>query len=157
MRTLLFFLLLAPLGCQTLRYEAPDVRRHVEARFADIVAAAQAPETTAASFAGIVAWRDGAGAWRDIPRPEFRAEDEVARDTHAGVLLSALQGVLRQTRQPDGRVVYSVDEYVTDGGQGVRWHVLRVSFDAGGDGPVREVEVGFLGTPRGFAFGRMDL
>lgn len=157
MRTLLLLLLVAPIGCQTLRSEAPDVRRDVEARFADIVAAAHAPDTDAQTFSRMVAWRDGAGTWRDTPRPEARAEDEAARDTRAAVLLSALRGVIRQTQQHGGRVVYTVDEYVTDGGDGARWHVLRASFDAGGDGPIREVEVGFLGTPRGFSLGRLDV
>lgn len=156
MRTLLLVLLVAPLGCQTLRYEAPDVQARVEARWADVLAAAQSPDVDGESFAQFVAWRDGAGTWRDTPRAEFRAEDEAARDTYARVLLSALRDIARQTRQSDGRVVYTVDEYVTDGAQGVRWHVLRVSFDPGDGGRIREVEVGFIGTPRGFELGRLE-
>ncbi len=149
--------LLSLAGCQTLRSEAPDVQAEVEAHFADVVAAAESPDADAASFARMVAWRDGAGSWRDTPRPEFRAEDEAARNAHAATLLSAVRGIAEQARQPDGRLVYSVDEYVTDGAQGVRWHVLRVSFDAGGGGRIRELEASFVGTPRGFALGRVDL
>ena len=156
MRSLLLLGLIALAGCQALRAEAPDVRRRVEARFADAVAAAQAPATDARSFAGLTAWRDATGGWRATPRPDARAEDEAARDARAEALLSTLRSVLRETRQPDGRVVYSAEAYVTDAAEGVRWHVLRVAFDAGGEGRVREVEAGFVATAQGFALGRVE-
>ena len=129
-------LLLAALlvGCSSTPPTAssPAQQRAVEARLADLLAAAAAPDASPETIAPFLIARtdDDARQWKvavDPSRPGERA--------HAESVLGTLRGLMDGARGPSGGVEYETLEFVVEPESEGIWHVLRVEFK-GGERPV---------------------
>lgn len=123
----------------------PGERAQVEARLADLLAAAAAPGTDGAAFRPFVAFQDPDGSWRPPAPPETAT---------AEARLAEVRGALADALRDDGRFEYEVEEYVVEPADGVEWHVLRVAFgpgDTAAPGPsTTEAEFAFVPSDAGY-------
>lgn len=145
-------LTLAFAGCASTSPAAPGDQSAVERAFADVVAAASAPETDAETFTPLVAYQGGdlSRAWRSPVAPA-----EPSERAQAETLLAELRTIIDDAREADGRFVYEIAEYVHEPTDVADWHVLRLTLgDASGD-RTTEVEAAFVPGPDGFLLGRL--
>lgn len=140
-------------ACASAPPERNGEQAEVEAALARVVAVAAAPESDAATFAALVAYRGG-DANRDWRAPvEAEAPTERAQ---AAALLSQFRAILAKESAPDGRFVYRVAEYVREPTEVADWHVLRLAIGAASGERTTEVEVAFVPGPDGYLVGRVS-
>ncbi|MEO0558936.1 MAG: hypothetical protein AAF170_12210 [Bacteroidota bacterium] len=98
----------------------------VEARLADLLAAASAPEANAATVAPFLIARG------DDPSREWKVPADLSIERERAYVertLATLQGMLEEARQPDGGLAYEVIEFVVEPESEGVWHVLMVEFE----------------------------
>ena len=146
----LFFLIVLLAGCSGSVSSVSSSQLAVEARLADLLAAASAPDADAESLAPFLIARgsDPAREWKaaaDLSIPGERAYVEST--------LEDLQGLLAQVRQPDGGLAYEVIEFVVEPESEGQWHVLMVEFETGDE---QEALFAFLPLGGTFYLGDID-
>ncbi|GAB5534079.1 MAG: hypothetical protein Rubg2KO_03280 [Rubricoccaceae bacterium] len=145
---ILFAALLA--GCSSTASSVSAQQQAVEARLADLLAAASAPEATASSIAPFLIAR-GSDPSRDWKVP---ADISIERE-HAYVesALANLKQLLADVRQPDGGLAYEVIEFVVEAESEGEWHVLMVEFETG---DAQEAMFAFLPLGETYYLGDID-
>ena len=143
MPSMRFLILLAALlaGCSGVQSSVPAPQRAVEARLADLLATASAPNASTATLAPFLIARgeDKTREWKVPADLSIASERAYVEST-----LTDLQGLLTQVRQPDGSLEYEVIEFVVEPESEGQWHVLMVEFETG-----NEMEAMFAFLPLG--------
>jgi len=137
-------------GCSGATSSVSAQQQAVEARLADLLAAASAPEASAATVAPFLVARgeDKTREWKvpaDISIESERAYVESA--------LANLKGLLSEVRQPDGSLAYEVIEFVVEAESEGQWHVLMVEFETGDE---QEAMFAFLPLGETYYLGDID-
>lgn len=149
MRVLLFLALLL-VGCSGAQSTVSAQQRAVEARLADMLAAASAPDASAATLAPFLVSRgdDETRQWKVPADPSIPGERAYAEG-----VLADIQGLLAEVRQPDGSLGYEVIEFVVESESEGQWHVLIVEFETGDE---QEAMFAFLPLGDTYYLGDID-
>ena len=149
MRLALFFAVLLA-GCGSVSSQTSAAQRAVEARLADLLAAASAPDASAETIAPFIIARgdDKSREWKapaDLSDPSERRSVEGA--------LADIRGLLSEVRQADGSLAYEVIEFVVESESEGQWHVLMVEFETGNE---QEAMFAFLPLGGTYYLGDID-